>query len=137
MVRLDVRAVATGAALAAVLAVAVASLGSAVTDDGDDLSVAFAVAALVGFVIGGWVAGTRQPSAAMAHGALAALVAFAVVQAVTGAMRLADDEEISAVAVASNAVLAAALGLSGGWLAERRGRPLQPGAPDNGDGSQP
>ena len=98
----------------------VAAIGSVVLDDGSDLVFFFAVLALLGFVAGGYVAGFRQPTTPMAHGAVAALVGFAVAQAVSALLQLARDESVSIVAVVFNALLAANVGLVGGLLGGKR-----------------
>jgi hypothetical protein len=104
-----------------VVAIPAATAGTAVVDDGSSGTIAFGLAALAGFFVGGWVAGWRQPDAPLLNAALAALVAFAVAQAlalVLGAV--ADDPLASPAAVVVNAVLATNVGVAGGWLADRR-----------------
>jgi hypothetical protein len=120
---LDARAIGFGAGVAIAIAVPVATAGSAIADEGSALAMLFAVIALVGFGVGGWLAGTRQPASPLLHGAVAGLVAAAVAQAAAAGVAVVDDRDVSAVAVAVNALLAASVGLTGGWLADRRHQP--------------
>lgn len=119
--RLDAASVGLGAVTTMAVGIPVATIGSVVLDDGSDLVFLFAVLALLGFLAGGYVAGHRQPTAPMTHGAVAALAGFTVAQAVAAVLQLARDESVSAVAVVFNALLAANIGLGGGaWGARRR-----------------
>jgi hypothetical protein len=120
---IDTRAVGFGAGVAIAIAVPVATAGSAIADEGSALAVGFAVVALVGFAVGGWIAGARQPSSPLLHGAIAGLVAAAIAQAAAAGVAIVDDRDVSAVAVAVNALLAASVGLTGGWLADRQRQP--------------
>lgn len=120
MVTFDRKAVGIGALVTMVVGIPVASIGSVVLDDGSDLVFFFAALALAGFLAGGWVAGSRRPEAPMAHGALAALVGFAVAQAVAAILQVVRDEDLSPVAIVFNALLAANIGLLGGWIAGRQ-----------------
>lgn len=117
---LDWRAVGVGALLTMAVGIPVATIGSVVLDDGSNLVFLFAVLALLGFLAGGFVAGSKQPDTPMTHGAVAALIGFAVAQAVAAVLQLVRDEDVSAVAIAFNALLAANIGLAGGWWAGRR-----------------
>lgn len=122
MNRLDWRAVATGALVAMAVGVPVATIASVVLDDDSNAVFPFAVVTIVGFLLGGWVAGARgRPTErAMAHGAVAAFAGFVVAQAVAALLQVVRDEDLSPVAIVFNALLAAAVGLLGGWLAGRR-----------------
>jgi hypothetical protein len=121
---LDARAIGFGAGVAIAIAVPVATAGSAIADDGSSaLGVLFALVALVGFGVGGWIAGSRQPASPLLHGAVAGVVAAAVAQAAAAGVAVADDRDVSAAAVAVNALLATSVGLTGGWLADRQRRP--------------
>lgn len=120
MVTFDWNAIGLGALITMAVGIPVASIGSVVLDDGSNLVFLFAALALGGFLAGGWVAGSRRPQAPMAHGALAALVGFAVAQAIAAGLQIVRDEDVSALAVVFNALLAANIGLLGGWLAGRR-----------------
>jgi hypothetical protein len=120
MVKFDWRAVGLGALVTMAVAVPVATIGSVVLDDGSDLVFFFALLAMIGFVAGGYVAGGRGTAAPMAHGAVAALIGFVVAQAIAAILQLARDEDVSLVAVVFNALLAANIGLLGGWFAGRK-----------------
>jgi hypothetical protein len=119
----DARAIGFGAGVAIAIAVPVATAGSAIADEGSGLGILFAVIALVGFGVGGWIAGSRRPTAPLLHGAIAGLVAAAVAQAAAAGVAVADERDVSAAAVAVNALLAASVGLTGGWLADRQHQP--------------
>ena len=58
----------------------------------------------------------------MAHGAVAALLGFAVSQAVSALLQVVRDESVSVVAVVFNALLAANIGLVGGLVGGRQRR---------------
>lgn len=117
---LDLRAVALGAAVVLIVAVPVATIGSLVLDEGSNAAFPLAALTLFAFVAGGYVAGSKRPDAPLVHGAAAAFVGFAVAQTISIVLQLAQDEHVSAVAVAFNALLAANIGLFGAWLASRR-----------------
>lgn len=126
MSRLDGRAVLLGAAVALVVAVPPAVIAQ-VRADRDTLEasswvlVLFALI-LIAFVAGGWVAARQGPAQALANGAVAALVAFAVVQGYGVARRLADGDDVRWLAILFNALLTASCGTVGAVLASRRGR---------------
>lgn len=94
------------------------------TDDGGEMDasnwarLAF-MAILLGFGVGGWVAARRQPAAPMAHGAAAAVLAWAVVQGVGIVRRAIADEPISWLTIVFAALLAASTGAVGGLVADR------------------
>lgn len=122
---LDGRAVIAGAGAALALAVPAALVGQIVdsTADGDGNRAVLGLAYLVvltGLAVGGYVAGGRAPADPMMHGASAALLAFAIVQAVGVVRRLVGDDDISWVAIAFNAVMSACIGTVGGYVAARR-----------------
>jgi hypothetical protein len=119
-VKVDARVVGAGALVTMAIGIPVATVGSVVLDDGSDAVFAFAVLALIGFVAGGFVAGSRAPDTPMLHGAAAAFAGFAVAQTVAAVLQVVRDEDLSAVAIVFNALLAASLGQLGGWLAGRR-----------------
>ena len=117
---LDLRAVALGAAVVLVVGVPVATIGSVLLDEGSNAAFPLAILTLGALVAGGYVAGSKRPDAPLIHGAVAAIAGFAVAQAVSVVLQLVQDEDVSVVAVAFNALLAANIGLFGGWLASRR-----------------
>ena len=120
MVKLDPRAVGLGAVVTMAVGIPVATIGSVILDDGSNLVFFFALLALLGFLAGGYVAGSKRPDTPMAHGAVAALAGFIVAQAIAAALQIVRDEEVSAIAIAFNALLAANIGLVGGLLGARR-----------------
>jgi hypothetical protein len=117
---LDLRAVALGAAVVLVVGVPVATIGSLLVDEGSNAAFPLAVLTLLAFVAGGFVAGSKRPDAPLIHGAAAAFVGFAVAQTVSIVLQVVQDDEVSVVAIAFNALLAANIGLFGAWLASRR-----------------
>jgi putative membrane protein (TIGR04086 family) len=81
----------------------------------------FYVVAFAGLAAGGWRAARRRMEAPLLHGVLAALVAYvvvAVVGVVVNAVRGGDT--VDPVALAFNAMMAAAAGTVGTLIAERR-----------------
>lgn len=124
--KLDHRAIASGAMLAtAVAAVAILAvqLIDAVADLNRDsnLLLLFYAVLLGGLVAGGRVAAARRPDAPLAHGGLAAILAFVVVIAVVTVVRLASGRPgPDPVAVAFNALMSASAGIFGGFLALRQ-----------------
>ena len=117
---LDLRAVALGAAVVLVVGVPVATIGSLLVDEGSNAAFPLAILTLFAFMAGGFVAGSKRPDAPLIHGAAAAFAGFAVAQTVSIVLQLVQDDDISVVAVAFNALLAANIGLFGAWLASRR-----------------
>jgi len=117
---LDARAVGLGAAVVLAVAVPVATVGSALLDEGSDAVLVLALLVLVAIGAGGWVAGRQAPSSPLLHGAVAALAGFAVAQGLSIALQVAGDDDVDVAAVAFNTLLAANAGLLGGWLSTRR-----------------
>ena len=120
MNKLDPGAVGLGAVVTMAVGIPVATIGSVVLEDDSNFVFFFALLALVGFLAGGYVAGWRAPETPMTHGAVAAFAGFAVAQAVAAVLQVIRDEDLSPVAIAFNALLAANIGLLGGWYASRR-----------------
>lgn len=83
------------------------------------------LAFLVVFAVGGSTAARRAEDHALAHGAAAAVLGWAAVQAVGTAGRLLRGEDVSWAALPALALLVATIGTVGGliglWL-QRRGR---------------
>ena len=134
MPRLDWRAIGAGAALAlavlAVVMVAVQVVDSSIGLERDsNLVFVFYALALGGDAAGGWLAASRRPDAALAHGLLAALAAYAVVAVFGAGLRLTVDKGPDPVALAFNALMAASAGILGTLVAERwprsRSRPVR------------
>lgn len=117
----DLGAVARGAAVAVAISLPAALLGLVVVDDADNdnLVFAFLVAVLAGLGAGGYVAARRVPSAPLLHGAVAALVAFALIQGAGLIRRVASGDSFSLTSIAFAALLAYSCGLLGGLAASR------------------
>ena len=121
MPRLERRSVLTGAALTIGLAVPPAVIGVALSEDDSmagspwvPLLFAWIVAA---FFLGGFLAARSQAYAPLAHGALAALVGFALVQAVGVVRHLVSGEGVAWLSIAFAALLASSIGTLGGIVA--------------------
>ena len=117
---MDWRAVAIGAALAAtVLAVTIAVAAVIGLDGGSDWVFLVYAVALAGLAAGGRLAAARRPDAPLAHGLLAALLAYATFVVVAVAARLVLDRGLDVVALTFNALMAASAGILGTVVAER------------------
>lgn len=137
--RIDTRAVMLGAVAAVLISVPVAALMDALIDDAESWWNVIAVAAVgLGYIVGGYLAGYRQPRTPAIHGALAAGVAVVVLVVVRIITRTVDDEPVGWATVALSVLLATWLGMGGGVLGSRRsavgrgddlGRPLHRDAP--------
>jgi len=128
--RLERRSILTGAALTIALAVPPALIGVLLSDD-DSMEGSSWVPVLffwivVAFFVGGLVAARSQPHAPLAHGALAALVGYAIVQGVGVVRHLISGDDVRWVSIAFAALLASSTGMVGGmaanWLRVRRSR---------------
>jgi hypothetical protein len=112
----------------AVPAVLVVQLVDALSDD-DGMpgsAVPFALVVLAGMGVGGWALGRSHPRAPVGSGALVALVAIAIVQAI-GVVRLTvTDEDVAWGAIPVTTALAAALGAAGTALARRQAARTRP-----------
>jgi putative membrane protein (TIGR04086 family) len=123
---IDWGAVWAGAATALLVAVPAALLAqgidAAVSGDQDWLRL-LVLPQLFAFVLGGFGAGRRRPDTPMLHGALAALVAFVLVQAIGVVRLLVADEDVNWVAIAFSFLMSACLGAIGGRVALNRPAP--------------
>lgn len=122
----DRRAVVAGAQLAVVVAgaaIVVYQILEWLT--GSDVSFFLYLVVLGAWVAGGRVAGGHQPESPLTHGALAALLAYVVLIALLTIIDVARGNEVAhAVYVVFHALMAASMGIVGGYLAVRRlGRP--------------
>ncbi|MBK9181160.1 MAG: hypothetical protein IPM45_16665 [Acidimicrobiales bacterium] len=118
----DVRAVASGAALAAVIAVPAALIGQAVDDSGERGSFVAPLVILLGLAAGAAVAaGLQHRGTPLTHGILAAATVFVVVQGIGVIRRLVAGDEISWARVFSSAVLSVVAGTVGGLIGGRVG----------------
>ncbi|MGI8776651.1 MAG: hypothetical protein ACR2LJ_04540 [Acidimicrobiales bacterium] len=124
-------AVAAGAALS--LAVAVPTIVvSSLVGTGPESNAVFIpyLVYLGGQTFGGWWAGRRQPDAPLSNGALAALVAYAVLIVVASTIRMVRGDGLNPVSLIVNTFLAASAGIFGGLIATWR---ASPGAATPGD----
>lgn len=78
-------------------------------------------AIFIGFGAGGWRAAATSPATPLTSGALAALVAFVVVQGIAVAIRLASGDPVNLPGLAFGAMLATSCGMLGASLRLRRG----------------
>jgi putative membrane protein (TIGR04086 family) len=122
MARIDWRAVGAGVVAALVLALPAGLIGAVVvTDESNNGVFVFFLVIMAGMLVGGFVAGSKRPDTPFIHGALAAVIAYALAQTVTVLVRVLGDSTLrSPVVYVFNALLMASLGVVGGLLAERR-----------------
>ena len=122
MSTVDWRAVRLGAVAALALALPAGLVGAVVVNDDSNNGVfVFFVLIMAGMLVGGFVAGSKRPDAPLMHGAVAAVVAYVVAQALTLVVRLLDGSDLrSPVVYVFNTLLMASLGVVGGLVAERR-----------------
>ena len=122
MRQIDWRAAGTGALAALLLALPAALIGAIVVDDDSNNGVfVFYVVIMAGILLGGFVAGSKRPDAPLTHGAVAAVLAYFVAQALAVIVKLAADSKLaSPAAYVFNTLLMASLGVVGGLIAERR-----------------
>ena len=118
---LERRSILLGAGLTIALAVPPAVIGVLLSED-DSMEgspwVPVLFAWIVGsFLVGGFVAARSQPHAPLAHGALAALVAFVVVQGVGVIRHLVAGEDVKWFSIVFAALLASSTGTVGGIVA--------------------
>ena len=114
--RLDRRSVLIGTAVTLVFIVP-AGIAAAIADDASNLSLLLSAVIMAGFLLGGIAAARRQPQLPLAHGAIAALVAFLAFQAVGVVLRLARGDEVHPVRIVAVALLSACVGMIGGFVA--------------------
>jgi hypothetical protein len=121
------RAVAIGAGIALAIGVPAAILAQVldeagtVDDDSSWLLVLFGVI-LLGMGIGGYVAATRRLDAPLTNGALAALGAYLLVQAIGAIRLLLAGDEVTWMAIPFFALLSTSAGMAGGLVADHRAR---------------
>ena len=124
---IDWRAAGVGAAVAlAILEPPVQIISALKVDDTTGSEsywwVVGAVAVLVSFAVGGWVAARRRPGTPFIHGAVAAAIAFVVHLIVRALVKLAMGDDAS-LAVANTVLvgqIAISLGVIGAYVATRR-----------------
>jgi putative membrane protein (TIGR04086 family) len=122
MRELDWRAIGAGVLAALVLALPAGLIGAVVVNDESNNGVfVFFLVIMAGMLVGGFVAGSKRPDTPLTHGALAAVIAYALAQTITVLARLVGDNKLRSPAVYTfNALLMASLGVVGGLIAERR-----------------
>lgn len=118
----DRRAVQAGAQVAVVVAAGAIVVAQAITSLTDaDANLPLYLVLLAGLGAGGRVAARRQPESPLTHGALAALVAYVLLIVVITAIRLALGREAAdPVSIVFNGLMAASVGIFGGYLAVMR-----------------
>ena len=120
LARIAWRTVAVGAGLAlVVLAVTIAVVAALDIKGGSNWVFVFYAVGLAGLAAGAWRAASRRPDAALAHGLLAALVAYGLLAAVAVVLRIVLDRGLDVVAIAFNALMAGSAGILGTMIAER------------------
>lgn len=121
MAVLDARAVGVGAVVAGAVALPAALVAQVVVQDAEsNFSIVFFALVLVGFAAGGFAAARHAPDAPFSNGAVAALLAFVVIQGI-GAIRLAIvDDPVTLSSVLFTLLLAFSSGMLGAVVADRR-----------------
>ncbi len=122
---IDPRAVVVGAAVAIGVAVPPVLVYQAlynahVIAKESSWALVFYALAMVGFTLGGFVAGSKRPDTPLTHGAVASFAAFASVQLIAAVVVVVRGDTPSLVKIVFNAMLAAGLGVLGGLLSTRR-----------------
>jgi putative membrane protein (TIGR04086 family) len=123
-VRIERRAVFAGALVGFVVAAAAIllwQLCDAVFDLGDSSIVfLFYVVVLVGWVASGYVAGRRSPDAPYSHGVLASVLSFVPIAVVGIVVAAARGDDIPAIEMVFNLLVAGSAGILGGLVAGAR-----------------
>ena len=126
MSRLDPRAVLVGAAVSLAIAVPPAVLAQIQSDrdalEGSNWVLILFAVVLAAFVVGGYVAAKRAAAEPLTNGAVAALLAYVLVQGYGIVRRLADGDEIRWLGILFAALLAASCGTVGAIVATARRR---------------
>ncbi len=96
-------------------------LSGLLVGDGERPALAFLFIAvtLIGFTVAGFGAGRLRDDTPIAHGAVAAVTCYAIVQIVGTIRRLAAGDDINIASYPVAAILAAFCGVSGALFAER------------------
>jgi putative membrane protein (TIGR04086 family) len=123
-VRVDRRAVLAGALVGFVVAAAsilLWQLCDAVFDLGDSsLVFVFYAVVLAGWIAAGYVAGRRSPDAPYSHAVLASVVSFVPIAAVGLVVAAARGDDIPAIEMVFNLLVAGSAGILGGLVAGAR-----------------
>ncbi len=117
-------AISRGAVVAAAITVPLAIVMEVLRRDrelsGSSLGFLFLALILCGFAVGGYVTAKTIETTPLMHAALAALLAFVIIQGFGIVRRLATDESIAWAGIVLNGLLAASFGMIGGWVAMLR-----------------
>ncbi len=124
MPRLERRSLLAGALVTIALAVPPAVIGLVLSDD-DGLEGSAWVPVLffwiiLAFLAGGYLAAARQPYAPQAHGGVAVLLAYAVVQGIGVVRHVASGDGVPFLSIVFNGLLATSIGMIGGMIANWR-----------------
>ena len=119
------RSVLRGAGVALAVAAPAALIGQGLTsvdviDDESNWLIIFFLVIVAAFAVGGWMAGRAGTESPLRDGALAAFLAYAAVQVVGVVRVLVAGDDVDAVKIVFNALLAACLGAIGATFAQRR-----------------
>ena len=127
-------AVGRGAAVAIAICLPLALVSQQVADEGEGSPVSglLLLLVLVGFVVGGFVAGRSATAAPFTNGGLAAVLAYVAIQGTALVVGLVDGDTPSIPALVFNGLLAYGCGLAGGALAGRLGAGGTPAPPPEG-----
>ena len=118
---LDVRSVLMGVAVDLIIVVPAGFIGRAVSDDGSNLAIPFAVLVLfVGPFLSGAVAARGHRTNALVHGATATAVGWAVTMAISVTGKLIDGKGVPIVASLAVGVVSVSFGVIGGYVTFRR-----------------
>ena len=124
MALLEPRAIGIGAVVAGAVALPAALVAQVVVDDAEsNLSFPFFALVLFGFAAGGFAAARHAPDAPFSNGAIAALVAFLVIQGIGAIRRAIVDDPVGVTSVLFNMLLAFSAGMLGAVVADRRAAP--------------
>src|SRR4051794_6554531 len=119
--RVDARSVLLGAGVDLLVVVPAGFIGRAVSNDGSNLAVPFALLVLfVGPFLGGAVAARGHRGNALVHGASAAAVGWAVTIAISVVGKLIDNKGVPIVASIAVGVISVSFGVIGGYVTFRR-----------------
>jgi putative membrane protein (TIGR04086 family) len=124
VIRLDPRAVLAGAAVSLVIAVPPAVLAQIQSDrdalEGSNWVLVLFAVVLIAFIAGGYVTAKRADGDPLTNGAVAALLAYVLVQGFGIIRRLADGDEIRWLGIVFAALLSASCGTVGAIVATAR-----------------
>ena len=124
MIRLDPRAVLVGAAVSLVIAVPPAVLAQIQSDrdalEGSNWVLVLFAVVLIAFIAGGYVTAKRADGDPLTNGAVAALLAYVLVQGFGIIRRLSDGDEIRWLGIVFAALLSASCGTVGAIVATAR-----------------